>query len=269
LQQQLTQAAWELDALVARGGEELLGEEGVAFRAGDDRVGQRRRRCAGPSREERRQLLARERTELDQERRARTPHAVGEPTHALGRRRLIPAVGREQQHAPLVEIVREVHDEVERRRVSPVQVLEHDQHRCIRREVREEGERVLEDAQLGAGRLALGVPIPMRAQRLDERLVRQLGTDEIEAAPQEDLESRGASTCRELRREARLADPCLAGDQHRRSATGVRPPQRALETPQLLGAPDQRERPRRAGEVAWCGRVTPAGVGLDDCQQAP
>ena len=43
LQQQVAQATRELAALVARGGEELLGEEGVALGAGDDRVGQRRR----------------------------------------------------------------------------------------------------------------------------------------------------------------------------------------------------------------------------------
>ena len=56
-QQQLAQPARELAALVARRGEELLGEERVALRAGDDRVDQRRRRGAGASLDQRRQLV--------------------------------------------------------------------------------------------------------------------------------------------------------------------------------------------------------------------
>ncbi len=44
LQQQVAQATRKPATLVAGGGEELLGEEGVALGAGDDRVGQRRRR---------------------------------------------------------------------------------------------------------------------------------------------------------------------------------------------------------------------------------
>jgi hypothetical protein len=43
LQQQLAQAPRQFAAPLA-GGEELLGEEGVAFGTGDDRLGQRRRR---------------------------------------------------------------------------------------------------------------------------------------------------------------------------------------------------------------------------------
>ena len=43
LQQQVAQNTRKLAALVARSREELFGEEGVSFRAGDDRVGQRRR----------------------------------------------------------------------------------------------------------------------------------------------------------------------------------------------------------------------------------
>ena len=41
LQQQVAQAAGELAALVASGGEELLSEEGVALGTSDDDVGQR------------------------------------------------------------------------------------------------------------------------------------------------------------------------------------------------------------------------------------
>ena len=112
---------------VAGGGEELLGEERVALGTRDDRGRDRRRRgSVGARREQLRQLLVAERSELEQQRRARAPHAIGEPAHALGRRGLVGAVGRQQQDPPIVEVVREEDDEIERRRVSPVQVLEHE-----------------------------------------------------------------------------------------------------------------------------------------------
>jgi hypothetical protein len=240
LQQHDTQAVRQLAALVARRGQELLGVERIAFGAGEDLVGQRPRRCAGARSEQRRQLLALERPQLDQERRARALDAVGEPAHALRRRGLVLAVGGHQQHAPIVEVVREVDDEVERRRVGPVQVLEHQQHRRVRRAVREEGKRVLEDKQLGAGRFAFAAPISKRAQRLDERLVWQLGADEIEAAPEERLEALGTSACRELRRQSGLADARLAGDERRRPVPAARRVQRLLEPAELVHASDER-----------------------------
>ena len=136
---------------LAGGGEELLGEEGVALGAGDDRVRQRRRRrSVGASREQRRQLLVLERSELEHERRARAPDAVGKPAHALGRRELVRAVGREQQNRPVVEVVREEDDEIERRRVGPVQILEHEQHGRGGGAVAEQRERLLEHPQLRA-----------------------------------------------------------------------------------------------------------------------
>ena len=131
LQQQVAQAAWELAAPIAGRGEELLGEEGVALRAGDDRVASAPPAAepSAASREQRRQLLVLERPELEHERRARAPDAVGEPAHPLGRRGLVGAVGREQQNRPVVEVVREEDDEIERRGIGPVQILEHEQHR--------------------------------------------------------------------------------------------------------------------------------------------
>jgi hypothetical protein len=101
--------------VAAGGGEELLGEERVALGAGDDRVGQRRRgRGVGVGPEQRRQLLALERSELEQQRGARAPDAVGEPAHALGRGELVRAVGRQQHDPPVAEVVGEEDDQVER-----------------------------------------------------------------------------------------------------------------------------------------------------------
>ena len=91
-----------------------------------------------------------ERSELEHERRARAPDAVAKPAHALGRRTLVRAVGREQQDRPVVNVVREEDDEIEGRRVGPVQVLEHEQHGCGGCAVAEQRERLLEHPQLRA-----------------------------------------------------------------------------------------------------------------------
>ena len=148
LQQQVAQAARQLAGLAVAGGEELLGEEGVAFGAGHDGVGHRgwHGRAGG---EQRRQLPGRERAEFEHEARARAPHAVGEPAHAPRRGGLVPAVGGEQYHRSFGQVVGEEHDQVERRRIGPVQVLEHEQHRRGGRVTGEERERLLEDPQLG------------------------------------------------------------------------------------------------------------------------
>ena len=122
-------------------------------------------------------------------RRARAPDAVGEAAHALRRGGLVRAVGREQQHPPVGEVVGEEDDEIERRRIGPVQILEHEQHGCGGCAVGEQRERVLEHAQLRARRLLVDLPrLAERPQGLDERLVRQLGADEIDRPPDEDLE---------------------------------------------------------------------------------
>ena len=74
LQQHVAQAARDLAVPAAGGGEELFGEEGVAFGASDDRVGQRGWRGGiRVSREQRRQLLAPERAEFEQQPRTRAP----------------------------------------------------------------------------------------------------------------------------------------------------------------------------------------------------
>jgi hypothetical protein len=69
-----------------------------------------------------------ERSELEPERRSRALDAIGEPAHALGRRRLVGAVCREQQNRPVVEIVRDEDGEIERRCIGPLQILEDEQH---------------------------------------------------------------------------------------------------------------------------------------------
>ena len=95
------------------------------------------------------------------------------------------AVGREQQNRPVVEVVREEDDEIERRRIGPVQILEHEQHGCGSGALGEQRERLLEHLQLRARRPVDLPRLPERTQGLDERLVRQLRADEIDRAPDE------------------------------------------------------------------------------------
>ena len=77
---------------VAGGGEELLGEERVALGAGDDRVRQRRGSGASARAASSAASSSRvERPELEHERRARAPDAVGEPAHRARPTRARPA----------------------------------------------------------------------------------------------------------------------------------------------------------------------------------
>jgi hypothetical protein len=54
------------------------------------------------------------------------PDAFGKSAHAFTRHELVRTVGRKQQNPSVVEIVCEEDDEIERRRIGPVQVLEHE-----------------------------------------------------------------------------------------------------------------------------------------------
>ena len=192
------------------------------------------------SREQRRQLVALERPELEHERRARAPDAVGEPAHALGRRGLVGAVGREQQNRPVVEVVREEDDEIERRRIGPVQILEHEQHGCGGGALGEQRERLLEHLQLRARRCpstCRGSPSG-RSASTNGWYGSSVPTRSIER-PSEDLEPGVAGASRELGREPGLADARFAGDEDGRAASRLRRVERALELPELACASDE------------------------------
>ena len=165
-------------------------------------------------------MLERPELEQDAEPERRTPSARRRMRSADDE--LVGAVGREQQNPPVVEVVREEDDEIERRRIGPVQILEHEQHGRGGCAVGEQRERLLEHPQLRAGPLVDLPQLPERTQGLDERLVRQLRADEIDRAPEEDLEPRVAGTSRELGREPGLADARLPGDEDGRTASGLR-----------------------------------------------
>ena len=181
----------QLASLVG-GGQQLLGE-GVAFGAGDDHVRQRRRQGVGARRQQRGQLLVLERSKLQHQRRARAPDALGQPAHPRGRG-LVRAVGRQQQHPPVAEVVGEEDDQVERGGVGPVQVLEHQQHR--------RGGRAVDAAPASPGtRAAASPPPPIGLQASSRRRASTNGwygssvpTRSIEA-PEQGLEP-PAGACR-------------------------------------------------------------------------
>ena len=121
-----------------------------------------------------------------------------------------------------------------------MQVLEHEQHGCGGGAPGEQRQRLLEHPQLRAGRLPVSLPgLPERAQRLGEWLVRQLRTDEIDRAPEQDLEPGAAGTSRELGGEPGLADARLSGDEDGRTRPRPRCVERALELPEFVCAPDE------------------------------
>ena len=210
-QEEIAQAPRELAAAVAGRGQELLGEEGVAFGAGDDGGGQvPGHGAAGTSHEQPRQLLPPERPELKQDRGPRAPDTLGKTAHALGRGcpALGGADGPKQQDRPVAEVVGEEGDEVKRRRVGPVQVLKDEQQGPGGRAFGEERQRRLEHPQLRALRRCPGFPwIPERPQGVDERLVGELRADEVDRAPEEDLEPRVAGTAGHFGRERVLPMP--------------------------------------------------------------
>jgi hypothetical protein len=194
---------------------------------------------ACPSREQRSQLVALERPELEGDRGPRASDAVGEPAHALGRRELVRTIGGEHQHASAVDVVGEEDNEVERRRVRPVQVFEHKQDRRVGCAVGQQRERLLEHVPLRARRPVELPRLAERAQRLDERLVRQLRADEVDRASEQDLEPRLARTSSQLRRKPGLADSRFPRHEDGPAAPGVRRLERALEFPELAYASDE------------------------------
>ena len=148
-----------------------------------------------------------------------------------------------------------------------MQVLEHEQHRRGGRVTGEERERLLEDPQLGTcggvrGPWPAAERMPSnRAQGLGERLVGQLGADEIDRPAEQGPEARLAGAAGELGREPRLADARLAGHEDGRAAACPRGGERALELPELACAPHQ----RRCGaslHPASIARLPPAGKAL-------
>jgi hypothetical protein len=183
------------------------------------------------SHEERFQLVVVERSELEEYRRARPPDTFGQSSHTLVRRGLFRSVRRNQQNRPVVEVVREIDDEIERRGIRSMQILEHEQHGSFDGALGEQPEGVFEHAQL---RPRVDVrKLTERTKRFYERLIRKVRADEIERATQENLESCRAGAGRELGDKPGLPDTGLAGDEDGDAAPRLCRSERTLELPEL------------------------------------
>ena len=137
---------------------------------------------------------------------------------------------------PIVEVVGEEDDQIERRRIGPLQVLQHDQHRGDGRAVGEQPERLLKHPEPRDRRPP---KLSERTQRVGERLVREVRADKIDRTPDQDLASVVAGPCRELGRQPRLPDARLPCDEHGHAATAPRMVQSALELPELTLPSDE------------------------------
>jgi hypothetical protein len=161
--------------------------------------------------------------------------------------------------------VGEEDDKVQGGGVGPVEVLEHQQHRGRGRVAPEHGQRLPEHAQLRARRPRIGRREGAeRAQGFDERLVGQLGPDQVDGAAEQHLEPGVAGTRCHLGREPGLADARLAGDERGRPAVGPRRLQGAPELLELAVAPDEQvaRGSLHPGSIAPAARARKALVGI-------
>ena len=159
-EQRVLEQLGELGLVAQRRGDQLLGEERVALRAGADRLDQLgAQRAVALAGDERRELVPRERSELHRERDPAAPQPGGQPVHrvVLAHRVLPPR--RDDEHAAVVDGVRQEGEEVERRPVGPVQVLEHQHDRRGGAETLERRAHRLEQVQLRRAR------VPVRRSR--------------------------------------------------------------------------------------------------------
>ena len=146
--------------------EQLLDEERVAARARVQLLRERRRNAlAREPFELARDLLGRQRSELDALHEVTPRQLAGEPPQ-LGRERVVDAVAG-QHHEPLrAQIAREEGEQRERRAIGPVDVLEHEQNRpALLREPAEQLEQRARRAGRGRRGRASRAAAPPRACR--------------------------------------------------------------------------------------------------------
>ena len=118
-----------------------------------------------------------------------------------------------------------------------MQVLEHQQHGSGSGALGQKRERRFEHPQLRAARRLVDLPrIAERSQGVDKRQIRELRPDEIDRAPDEDLEPRVAGPSRELGREPSLADARIPDDENGPTASCLGRVERTLELSKLTDA---------------------------------
>ena len=246
-------------ALAGGGGGQLLGEERVALGAGEQLVDQAR---LGPAPEDpgelRDDLLAREALQgdaLDDRGALGLGHQRPQRVAAV---QLVGAVRGDEQHALVARVAHEEGQEVARRAVGPMDVLEDEHQRPRLGQASQEGEQELEHAplreralgaglgcvELGeqrrqAGRGAAELAGVEAAQRADDRRIGQLAVAEVDAVAGEHARALRPRAGRELGDQPRLADARLARDQGDRRAPIGRAVERRGQARELALAPDE------------------------------
>jgi hypothetical protein len=265
---------------VGSGGEQLLGVEGVALRAGEHLA--HLARC-GPvvedPGEQVGQLAAAEAAELQPLDPAAAVQLGEERAQRMAPVQLVAAVG-EHQRRPGAQVVDQVAEQVAGRAVGPVQVLDDQQDRSARGQPVQHAQQQLEQAaRSGRARRRRRRPAELRhqpgqlrprvaeelvqrggirrgdqrPQRLDHRRVRQGAVAHVEAAADQHGGVGGPGPPGTLGDQPRLAHPSLARHHHRGGRSGHRPVQRGVEPGQLRGATHQ----DRAGDALVHARILP------------
>ena len=213
-------------------------------------------------------VALRHRRHRDRLRQPRSPPGLHRAGQRMAPVDLVASIGGEQHHAALDEAPRGVVEELARRAVRPVDVVEHEEQSAIARPQLEQRHDRLEEPQLGLGGIAGGcrrgagrelrkqlcqllgrrpelgsyvgrVPFAeVVSDRFDERQERkdELG---IRAAAPQDVAAELPRAFAQLRRETGLSDSRLAGEQDETAVASIHRQQRVLEFGQLVLAPDE------------------------------
>jgi hypothetical protein len=121
-----------------------------------------------------------------------------------------------------------------------MEVLEHQQHGSGGCALGQKRERRLEHPQLRAPRCLVDLPrIAERSQGVDKRQKGELRPDEIDRAPDEDLEPRVAGPSRELGREPTLADTRISDDENGPTTSSPGRVESTLELSKLTDASNE------------------------------
>ena len=264
----------------ARGGQQLLGEERVALAAGvqprdQSGIGG----VAEDARDLRRELGGREGLELD----ALHPFAALLLGHERPQRvaavQLVAAVGADEQHALVAHAAQQRREELERRAVGPMQVLDREQDGRVGRQAVEQPAQHAEQPGLGErvagrGRIALRrrraplghEPRQLAARRADQRLeglrrelafepsqrrgdgrIGQLAGAEGGALAAQHARPAIGGAPLELAQQPRLADARLAADEGRARHAALGSREGRLEARELRCATDE----LRARDARW------------------
>ena len=180
---------------------------------------------------------------------------------------LVGPVGRDQDEPLAARGAQQEGEEVARRAVGPVQVLDDQHERRLLREPGEQGQQRLEQASLGellvggrAGGVAglgqqpaqLGAPrpgqlgdglgaelAPQLAQHGDDRRVGQLALAQLDAVAAQHARAGSPGALGTLVHQAALADARVPGHQQRARLALLGARERMVEARQLLGAADE------------------------------